>query len=308
MDDYKNILVVVKHDPNKQDPALQCATEIAKANSAKITVQLVLDDTGWDLAVAKNKDYDFRPLIEQHHKERLEKMVEPLRKSGLQVETLLSFGKKANEAVRQVVRHKHDLVVKTSRSPTHDLDVSFGSADIRLLRQCPCPVCIVHPGAEKGFSRVMAAVDPEEDKERNQLCFDILRLGSAMAKRHQAEFHVVHAWEAFGESLLKSRLPPQDFDSYKNTAQNSAKAIVDNLLKGSALKIADDQIHMVEGVAHRVIPNCVKENEVDLLVMGTIARSGLGGLCIGNTAEKTLRRLECSLLALKPDDFKCPID
>ncbi len=51
----------------------------------------------------------------------------------------------------------------------------------------------------------------------------------------------------------------------------------------------------------------MKKNAVDLLVLGTVARSGLGGFFIGNTAEKILNRIQCSVLALKPSEFKSSI-
>ena len=42
-------------------------------------------------------------------------------------------------------------------------------------------------------------------------------------------------------------------------------------------------------------------------VMGTLSRSGVDGLLIGNTAERILRRLECSVLAVKPEGFRTPL-
>ena len=46
---------------------------------------------------------------------------------------------------------------------------------------------------------------------------------------------------------------------------------------------------------------------IDLLVMDIIARSGISGALIGNTVERLLPHVFCSVLALKPDDFQCPI-
>ena len=39
----------------------------------------------------------------------------------------------------------------------------------------------------------------------------------------------------------------------------------------------------------------------------TVARSGAGGMIIGNTAERVLNRMNCSVLALKPDGFVSPV-
>ncbi len=45
------------------------------------------------------------------------------------------------------------------------------------------------------------------------------------------------------------------------------------------------------------------ENRIDLLVLGTIGRSGIAGLLMGNTAERILNKVECSVLAVKPEGF-----
>ena len=45
----------------------------------------------------------------------------------------------------------------------------------------------------------------------------------------------------------------------------------------------------------------------DLVVMGTVARTGIAGLFIGNTAEAILDQLACSVLAVKPSGFVTPV-
>jgi len=41
--------------------------------------------------------------------------------------------------------------------------------------------------------------------------------------------------------------------------------------------------------------------------MGTVGRSGIKGVLLGNTAERILDRCDCSILTVKPDDFVSPI-
>jgi len=45
----------------------------------------------------------------------------------------------------------------------------------------------------------------------------------------------------------------------------------------------------------------------DVVVLGTRGRSGLAGTVVGNTAEKVFNTTECSILAVKPADFVCPV-
>jgi nucleotide-binding universal stress UspA family protein len=67
------------------------------------------------------------------------------------------------------------------------------------------------------------------------------------------------------------------------------------------------EIHLIQGEAGDVIPQLTREKNIDLLVMGTVARTGIAGFLVGNTAENIISRLNCSLLAVKPEGFICPI-
>ena len=46
----------------------------------------------------------------------------------------------------------------------------------------------------------------------------------------------------------------------------------------------------------------------DLLVLGTVGRSGIKGLLLGNTANRVLGTCDCNLLTVKPAGFVSPIE
>jgi hypothetical protein len=60
-------------------------------------------------------------------------------------------------------------------------------------------------------------------------------------------------------------------------------------------------MHLMKGMASKVIPIAVHREGIDLLVIGMFSRRGLGGWLIGNTAEKILNQVRCSVLMVKPD-------
>ncbi len=62
-----------------------------------------------------------------------------------------------------------------------------------------------------------------------------------------------------------------------------------------------------KGRASKIIPTLALKLRVDLIVMGTVARTGISGLIIGNTAENVLRNIDCSVLAVKPPGFISPV-
>ena len=67
------------------------------------------------------------------------------------------------------------------------------------------------------------------------------------------------------------------------------------------------RVHVVNGMAEFVIPDIAKSENIDLLVMGTVCRTGIPGFFIGNTAEKILDEVDCSVLTVKPETFQSPV-
>jgi nucleotide-binding universal stress UspA family protein len=67
------------------------------------------------------------------------------------------------------------------------------------------------------------------------------------------------------------------------------------------------QPHLSWGTPWKEINRLATEQSIDLITMGTVGRSGIRGLFLGNTAEKVLNACDCSILTLKPAGFISPI-
>jgi nucleotide-binding universal stress UspA family protein len=63
----------------------------------------------------------------------------------------------------------------------------------------------------------------------------------------------------------------------------------------------------IKGLAGDVIKGYAAENGIDTIVMGTVGRTGISGLFIGNTAEAILSGVNCSVIAVKPPGFVSPV-
>jgi nucleotide-binding universal stress UspA family protein len=68
------------------------------------------------------------------------------------------------------------------------------------------------------------------------------------------------------------------------------------------------QMHLSWGVPSQEIQRMSQHRGADLIVIGTVGRSGIRGVLLGNTAEKVLDTCDCSILTVKPDDFVSPIE
>ncbi|MDT4855639.1 Universal stress protein E [compost metagenome] len=62
-------------------------------------------------------------------------------------------------------------------------------------------------------------------------------------------------------------------------------------------------MHIEEGPADVLIPHVAHQLGAAVTVIGTVARSGISGALIGNTAEVVLDTLESDVLVLKPESI-----
>ncbi|MAV24546.1 MAG: hypothetical protein CMQ05_00305 [Gammaproteobacteria bacterium] len=71
--------------------------------------------------------------------------------------------------------------------------------------------------------------------------------------------------------------------------------------------IEDLEASILRGKPSTIITRYVGNHEIDLLVMGSVTRTGIPGLIICHTAERVLHQVDCSVLMLKPHGFVSPV-
>lgn len=319
---FKQILLVL--DPLEPCVSLvERAVTFAENSQADLTVASVLPRLvlAAGLPAEGPITTDLQGRLEAEQKQRLEVLVEPFRKRRA-ICTKVLTGTPFLEVVREVLRGGHDLVIRAAENPGW-LDRLLGSDDMHLLRACPCPVWLVKCETAAPHRRILAAVDvddmhpPEELATRRALNREVVELAGALALAEFAELHVASIWDARGESFLRGAFTNTSVDqvaAYVEHERRRNAGSLDELMRelGDILgKAAVDYLqpkrHLVKGWARREIPALARQLEASLVVMGTVARTGIPGLIMGNTAEAILTELECSVLAIKPPGFVTPV-
>ncbi len=298
-------ILFINDPPDKSKPALKRALQLARTNEAELTIINVIEE----FPRSMNKlEKTFRQL----QKEELESLLEELSSEGINIKIRELIGTPFLQIIKRVMYGSHDLLIKPAEGRGGLSSMLFGSTDLHLLRKCPCPVWIIKPSKRKKYARILAAVDPnpgeKANAELNQL---ILDLASSLARRENSQLHIVHAWSMLHESTLRSgraHLPSADIDRMVRDTRKSHKKWLDQLLSGYDMQGLTPKVHLVKGDPGQVIPTLAQKKKVELIVMGTVARTGIAGFFIGNTAEKTLAEVDCSVLAVKPKAFSTPVE
>ncbi len=287
MDRFKHILVAAS--PGRLDvPTLRSAVALAAANRASVTVLDVVEPLpSWRRPVTvEGGTIDLEQSMLCNRAERLHRFAHRTR-GATEVEAHVTMGKPEIEVIRHVLSHGSDLVIVGKPKPAKG-QPSFTSGVTQLLRKCPVPVWAMRPTRAKTL-RVLALVDPDpSDPIRDSLNDLVLELATSMARHTDGELHVAHAW-----SLA--------------ALDDEHRWLFEALTVRHSIKEQGGQIHLVEGEPGWALPVLAKQLNITLIVMGTVARTGLTGFIMGNTAETVLRSVKCSVLALKPKGFVSPV-
>ena len=309
MQQFKNLLVYAGND--QPESAISRAVSLAIENEATLTLIDVVKPQPKYLAAmrgAAEPDELEQLLVEDHRRQLMDRVAE-YANTAVDFVIVVKVGDPATEIIREVIRHNHDLVVKTADGVSGVQGTLFGSVARSLLRQCPCPVLILKPAIYGEFDQVLAAVDVlHSDFEHQTLNHDILSLASAIADEDDAQLHLVAAWDLWMEKNLRRRSGDAEVDRLLDANRKSTEQRTNALLQERCENPENIEVHIQRGDPARVIRYLVEKTRADLLVMGTVCRTGVSGFLIGNTAESILADVTCSVLALKPDGFECPIE
>lgn len=222
------------------------------------------------------------------------------------------FGKLFYEMVHLAQQYAVGLLIKQAEDIHQAEEVFFQSEDWHLLRKCAVPLLLYRQGRALPFTQVMVSMDvnidddPYQPTELNQSLLnwaEFLQTDTAVPQ-------IIHAWQADVENLIRHW--HADIDENTLTSLNESlylqhKKALNVELEAASLSNKNPKVFMCKGEPAAAIASMVEEKNTDLLVMGSLARGGIPGLLIGNTAEDLLERVNCSVLTVKPKDFKSPI-
>ncbi|QBR84874.1 universal stress protein [Legionella israelensis] len=309
MHQFTNILFV-SHGISDETAVLKETIKLAIDNEARLSVLIVCPDFPKRL-----KDYvqPYEQTLKDHLNENIKAAISELNlnKKKPDIAIHVESGKTPDiRIIRHVLRHSHDLLVKEIESS--DNAKGFKALDMELLRKCLCAL-FLHRPSKHAYNKlhVAVAIDPfEEDQAGLDLTIELLQISHSLAKQYTGKLSIFSCWSFALEGYVRGnpwlKITPEEIDNLLAEEKESHKKAIKEQIK--AAKIKDNYtIVQLKGQPEYLIPKEIEHKKIDILVMGTVARTGISGFIIGNTAENILQRINCSLLALKPQGFTSPV-
>lgn len=311
MDRFKNILVSASPG-HLEARTMRAAIRLADKNEAALTVVEVVPPMPrrYRALLGQARIADVESGLLRHRQESLRHLAENTR-AGADTDLKILEGEPFIEVIRHVLTHGNDLVIVGGDQVEQGETPELSSGVMHLLRKCPVPVWVMRP-PRSDAPRFLALVDPDPgDSVRDSLNALVLELATSLARREGAELHVGHAWSLVGEALFRSSphvgLADDEVDQMVAAAEDTHREQLRLLLDPYDVDELGAAVHVVGGDAGEELPRLAERLGASLIVMGTVSRTGIRGLIIGNTAETILRSVRCSVLAVKPREFVTPV-
>lgn len=212
--------------------------------------------------------------------------------------------------IKRVIREDYDLIIKPE-DKRESKERGFKSLDMSLLRKAPCPVWIYRDMESEKQPNILTAIDPlDEEPVARDLAIKLLRLGSALSEELGAKHYIISCWEVEHENFMRTsgfaKMEDETISQIIMDTQETHKKAFQYVMQKADIEEPDRQV-LAKGPADKMISDYIAQKDIDLVVMGTVGRTGIPGYFIGNTAENILQNVGCSLFAVKPPGFQSPV-
>ncbi len=303
---YRKILVATDFSPCSA-AALEQAVWLARHSGAKVVLAHTLPDLRQlvtTLPVEARRDFFygdhelFEKEVRRESDAKLQAAIGQLHATDLDITSETLLGTPYFEITHAVQQEGYDLVLAGTRGLSMWEQFFVGSTARRLVRNCPSSVWIVKD-EHRGVPKVVLASTDFSDSS-----LKAVREGLRVAEQAGSEFHLLHVIEELDEELIK-RAPHgspmrQDVNDYARQRLESCVRLLDT-------DPGRVTLHLSLGHAWQEITRTAQVLRADLVVIGTLGRTGVSRLLLGNTAEKVLETCDSSLLTVKPDEYISPV-
>lgn len=283
--------------------ALAQARDLAATARCTLTLMSVVDPPSAGFLVSDEENAEFTARFLTEAESALKAVAVDLGGDvDIEIETRVVVGEPWFEICKTVLADQFEMVIAGTRNAGRLSRFLFGGTGLRLLRNCPCPVWIVKPREDDDVPRNLLVATQLDDVGETALS-----LAVGAADMLEARVHALSVLDLPPPRQLG--LDPTEIDSFRESKREEREALLHDQLSMTDHRALQHgaEVHVVSGRPYVRILEAIEQHGVDLLVMGTAARGGLPGALVGNTAEHLLSEIPCSILAIKPPDFECPV-
>jgi len=281
---YKKILIAIDGSETSMH-ALREFLKFSKTENFSITVVSVIPAYEGDLASmwTDNITSSMKKACDVSLAEALKIAVE----EGVPIETICEEGEIYERIIELADAENYDLIVMGKKGMSLIEKAFVGSVTSRVIGYSRQDVLVIPYGAKVSWKNILIATDGSLYGEA------AARKAIEIAARYHSEMKALSVVDVTVEFMLRAN---EVYESLVAKAKEFTNGIKE---KASAAGVKAETL-VRDGEVYKVIIDTAKEHQTDMIVMGSLGRTGIKRLLMGSTAERVLGHATFPVLIVKP--------
>ncbi|NUM54023.1 MAG: universal stress protein [Candidatus Hydrogenedentes bacterium] len=303
---FRNTNILVPTDfSTYANYALKYAVALAKQFGATLHFAHVLDRAalagvrGNEMWLGESESHAVMDSMREHAASRMAHLKQIADDEGVRSQEHVRLGNPTQEILEIAEQTDSTLIVIATHGRSGVEHLVFGSVAEKIVRQSPVPVLSVkHPEHEfvkeydlsLELKRILFPTDfsPFSDKG--------LPFAKSLAKEFDATLVIFHATEV---PVVLPEAMPDAAIQLGPQLEDESRALVKKMCDDITGVTVEGEVRV--GSAFREISAYAESTNVDLIVIPTHGRSGLGHVLFGSVAEKVVRVARCPVMTIRPE-------
>jgi nucleotide-binding universal stress UspA family protein len=215
---------------------------------------------------------------------------------------IIRFGKPFLEIIKVAKEEDVDLMAIGTHGRAGVDRVILGSVAERVVRKAHCPVMVVRSKKYIGFKRIIVPIDFSDCSRK------ALEYAAATARAHRSKLTILHVYEeSFIEPYVRAANTEEEAQEIVRGIEQVNEGKYDDFLKKIDLSGVEYDKLLRKGIPSNEIVETAREQQAQLIVVGTHGRSGIKHMLIGSDAEEVVRNAPCDIVVVKPEKFTFPM-
>jgi len=264
---------------------LQMAIRTAKIFNSEIILMFVIPE--------KISSKLVRDMLNKNARTQLEVFKNEIVENGVRTcEPILVSGSPFDQIIKQSNYLDVNVIMMGAGEKEANEIYPLGITAEKVIRKSNKPVWLVKPGTLPKIMEILCPVDFSDTSRR------ALKNAIHLARNFNASLTVSTIIQPLKGLLFGiGEVSDKEQESYERQHQDKFERFLKDF---DFHKVNwNKQIH--KGKPHQEILRHIRKKKVDLLIMGSIGKTGLGTILLGRVAEKVFREVPCSAIAFKAE-------
>ena len=146
---------------------------------------------------------------------------------------------------------------------------------------------------KKQIKKILCAIDFAENSK------ELISYAKTLQEAFKCEIHVIYVAPTLSQ-YVGFQISPSSIENFVGEIINGAEETMEKFIKENFSEESKVMGKVLTGYAAEEIITYGKENEIDLIVMGTHGRKGIDRILFGSVAEKVVKSSYIPVLTIRP--------